>query len=121
MYRTNYYYFLKMYEGRIKDQYVQNWRSNCENNRKLQGYIGYKRIYDVESYVLCITIDKYRKTIANFRSSSHPLMIEKGRHYNLCIEDRICLYCESEIEDEYHFVLKCPMYSNLRRRYIQCT
>ena len=33
---------------------------------------------------------------------------------------RICTLCnKSDIEDEYHFVLVCPIYSNLRQKYIR--
>ena len=42
-------------------------------------------------------------------------MIEKGRHYNIPREDRICPNCSlKEIEDEMHFLLCCPCH-NLSR------
>ena len=31
-----------------------------------------------------------------------------------------CEYCElNDIEDEYHFIIKCPCYHELRRKYIK--
>ena len=33
--------------------------------------------------------------------------------------ERLCVYCENEVEDEFHFILKCPKYSILRRQYIK--
>ena len=45
-------------------------------------------------------------------------MVEKGRHYDIQGGDRHCVYCETIKEDEYHFVLLCPLYENLRMEYI---
>ena len=39
---------------------------------------------------------------------------ETGRHENLPIKDRICLRCESEIDDEVHFLLTCPYFNTER-------
>ena len=46
-----------------------------------------------------------------FRSSSHTLEIEKGRHSNprIPIEMRLCKNC-GVIEDEMHFLLHCTRY-----------
>ena len=56
--------------------------------------------------------------MSNFRSASHPLMIEKGLHYNLDREARTCPYCEACIENELHLVLQCPLYASLRCIYL---
>ena len=45
--------------------------------------------------------------------SNHKLMIEKGRHLDLEINQIICSFCPS-IEDECHFILKCHIYRELR-------
>jgi hypothetical protein len=31
----------------------------------------------------------------------------------------MCTHCKTDIEDEYHFVLACPLYSDLRSKYIK--
>ena len=51
--------------------------------------------------------------MTKFRLSNHMLMIEKGRHLNLDINERICPFCPF-IEDECHFILKCHVYNELR-------
>ena len=45
-------------------------------------------------------------------------MIEKGRHLGIPREEPYCAYCKNIIEDEYHFVSKCPLYTALRNKYI---
>ena len=76
--------------------------------------------YNTEKYIHAIDVDKFRKCIANFRCASHTLMVERGRHYGIPKEYRRCPYCETSIEDEKHFVLVCPLYSELRKSYTCC-
>ena len=42
-----------------------------------------------------IEIGKFRKCMTSYRASCYNLMIEKGRHYDLLLEDRLCVYCET--------------------------
>ena len=60
----------------------------------------------------------YRITITKLRVSCHILNIEKGRHAKLYVEQRLCTKCNlNMIEDEQHFIIVCPMYSILRKKY----
>ena len=54
--------------------------------------------------------------------SSHKFMVERGRwrrpkiNYN----ERLCTLCtEHDIEDEYHIVLKCEYFKDIREKYIK--
>ena len=61
-----------------------------------------------------------RILISKIRLSSHKLCIETGRYTGVIREDRICHKCNlGVIEDEYHFILQCPFYTNIRRQYIK--
>ena len=54
------------------------------------------------------------------RCSSHKLMIEKGRYLNLERNQRVCSMCNlNDIEDEFHFILRCPAYNDLRKKYLK--
>ena len=54
------------------------------------------------------------------RLSAHKLQIEYGRYLNIDRQDRKCILCNLDvIEDEFHFILKCPVYDNLRRKYFK--
>ena len=47
-------------------------------------------------------------------------MIEKGRQKGIPRELRICKSCDLGcVEDEYHFVIICPAYENLRKKFTQ--
>jgi len=72
------------YVQRIKDQYIQRWRIECENNSKLKTcYIFYKNSYDIEQYVYDIDIVKFRRILASFRSDAHCLSIAQQQQYQL--------------------------------------
>ena len=50
----------------------------------------------------------------------HSLNIETGRYYNIDRHAKICNMCNNNvIEDEYHFILECSKYVEIRRKYIK--
>ena len=55
-------------------------------------------------------LDVDRSAISCFvkiRISNSILNIEKGRHLKIPVEQRISPLCKQEIQDEYHFIMKC--------------
>ena len=63
---------------------------------------------------------KYRNALSQFRLSSHDLEIERSRYANVNRDDRICLFCNSnKIENEYHNLLTCSFYMDLRKTYLK--
>ena len=53
------------------------------------------------------------------RLSSHSLSMETGRYQGINTVNRLCQFCKSDVEDEFHFVLKCPVYDCFRKLYIK--
>ena len=53
---------------------------------------------------------KHKIALSRFRLSNHALMIEKGRHLNIDKNERTCKFCKNKIENEEHFLIKCPLY-----------
>jgi hypothetical protein len=49
--------------------------------------------------------------LIRFRISPHSLEIEKRRHQNIPLNERICKLCKLEIEDEIHFfvIIQCEL------------
>ena len=57
---------------------------------------------------------KYKDIITKFRFSAHSLNVETGRYDAIARENRICTKCDLlDIEDEFHFILKCPFYTDI--------
>ena len=58
-----------------------------------KNYKQVKSLLEMEKH-LSVDLDfKFRKVLANFRCSSHDLMIEKGRHNGIDIMYRFCSIC----------------------------
>ena len=78
------------------------------NEFKLQNYL--RKPLDVRSL----------KEITNIRICTHKLNLEFGRHRNVERSERKCKLCNlNEIEDEYHFILQCPLYNDIRMKFIK--
>ena len=101
---------------RIIDQTNQEILMANTTSSKLETYCLFKLDTSCESYLNKITLNKY---MSRFRLSSHNLALETGRYYNIPKENRICTFCNmNKIESEYHFLLVCPLYAELRRQYL---
>ena len=75
--------------------------------------------FDLATYLRVLCNSKYRWALSGLRLSSQSLAIETGRHNNIQREDRKCIFCNlNDLEDEYHFIIKCPLYNNIRTEYI---
>ncbi|XP_006822879.1 uncharacterized protein LOC102805817, partial [Saccoglossus kowalevskii] len=69
----------------------------------------------MESYLINIKNIDLRTSLAKFRLSDHALKIETGRHNCTPLSNRVCDMCNQDtIENEFHFMVECPKYSNRR-------
>jgi hypothetical protein len=114
--------FLHEFRTRLEDCYYQNWNSLVEEMPKLRLYKQFKLCYVVENYLLCNIPRRFRVDLAKFRTCNSKLEIELGRHVGIPVEDRLCKLCyESNVlcvEDEFHVLINCPAYCNIRDIYI---
>ena len=89
-----------------------------KNSSELAIYSTIKVNVGLESYLGGLLSRNLCSFFARFRSPSLPLEIENGRHTGLLVEERICKFCETinqgVLEDEYHFLLCCPTYNDIR-------
>ena len=75
-----------------------------------------KRNVCLERYLFQVPNIKHKKALSRLRLSNHPLQIEKGRYMRPPIErsERKCFICVDEVEDEIHFLIRCPLYNEER-------
>jgi hypothetical protein len=105
---------------RILDIHNQTWIAEITSSRRLETYCIFKNSRKYETYLDYIKESKYRIALTRFRTSSHHLAIEQGRYLSINRENRICNNCNLNlVESEFHFLLQCPKYSELRPRYIK--
>ena len=105
---------------RIVDTYQQSWYSEINNSSRLESYCFFKHNFELEKYLTLNIDQKYKLALTRFRTSSHSLLIETGRYENIPREQRICQSCNIyKIENEFHFLLVCPKYRELRQKYFK--
>ena len=110
--------FLFEFQQRVCDIDGQLWHDNLLSVNKLDSYRLFKTNLVCEQYILLLDKHVYISVLAKFRCSGHKLLVEQGRHANLSRDLRICKLCDlNEVEDERHFLLKCPFFSDLRTLY----
>ena len=102
---------------RIRDQFLQHWCSHINNNSMLEYNSMFETTFGFEKYLECIINDKFRKGLTAFRIPAHNLKIERGRYHNIPRNLRTCKPCNRQaVESEFHFLLTCPVYRQLRRQ-----
>ena len=78
----------------------------------------FKHPFEFEKYLDCLQEKKYRIALSRFRISARSLAIETGRYEYIDRNQRTCLSCNTGMsETEYHFLLVCTKYKDLRTKY----
>ena len=104
---------------RLFDHANQDLMMSINTSPKLQSYCIFKENSQLEPYIDAIKQTKYRFALSRLRLSSHSLAIETGRYTGIPRSERICTFCNMNVvENEFHFLLSCPHYINLRRKYL---
>ena len=111
--------FLSEFKQRISDIYLQQCHETISN---LSEHRIYRLLCDNQNglnYLRDIKEKYIRVSITRIRLGSNNLMIERGRWQRPKVEfiDRICDDCQV-IEDEFHVLLKCKRFSELRQQYL---
>ena len=112
--------FMLEFKQRVIDTFLNEAISFFEESPKCHFY---KYIYDDHNLQLYLSRPvnyMFKPLISRFRLHAHSLNIEIGRYYNIDRHARICSMCNNnDIEGEYHFILECSKYVEIRRKYIK--
>lgn len=109
--------FISLVKQRVNDVFIQNWFSEINNSTRARTYVIFAD-FKFQKYLNCINIEKFRIALSRLRVSSHRLEIETGRWNKpsaIPFDDRKCKNCFI-LEDELHFILKCSLYNELRKK-----
>ena len=90
------------------DMFVQNWNTDA------RWYAEFR----FQPYLNLINIEKNRFALSSFRVSAYRLEVETGRWHKpvaVPFNERTCRTCLNCLEDEFHFLLECPLYRELRK------
>ena len=115
----DYNVFILTLKQRLSEKFIQNWHSSLESSSRATFYSSVA-IFQLQPYLEKINVVKFQKAVSRLRVASHRLEIEAGRWARpnrIPINDRICRVCNM-LEDEYHFVIECRLYEELRNKHI---
>jgi hypothetical protein len=111
--------FPNLVKTTINNDFIEFWKSRITNpaiEKKLTLYAKTKKEFEIDAYTDLPFRD--RQIISKFLCVSHRLKVETGRHMNVPREERICEHCTlNEVEDEEHFIFRCPAYATLRAQH----
>lgn len=104
-------------------QFISYWENSIKDTSKnpiLRTYMLFKHNFEVAPYLLCNMPKQFQKSIAQFRTSSHQLRIETGRHEKLPIIQRTCEFCSNgDVDDEIHMLIKCKYHDTDRTTFLR--
>ena len=83
---------------------------------KLRTYKLFKSEFKPEPYVTMIMARSNRSALARFRCGVAPIRIETGRYERNVVPacERTCFNCVNDVEDEFHVLMRCALYDDLR-------
>lgn len=89
-------------------------RSNpsIDYSTRYDQYRNFKSLLEREKYLSCITETKLRNTLIQFRCGLLKIEQNEGRWQGINPSQRLCPLCKSAIENEFHFILICPLFAN---------
>jgi len=73
-----------------------------------------------QPYLSNVNLYKFRSALTGLRVLAHRLEVETCRWHKpraIPYPDRKCIAC-NKLEDELNFMLECPLYKDIRKRYI---
>ncbi|MEW8547414.1 MAG: reverse transcriptase family protein, partial [Candidatus Thiodiazotropha sp.] len=111
-------WFVQAFKQKLKDQYLQKWSSLVDQSSSGKNYRIFKEDFKMNSY-FAFSPNRYCRILTAFRTRNHRLPVEVGRWTSIPINERLCPLCSTDIGDEYHYVMKCEFFKELRSQYIK--
>lgn len=112
--------FLTELKLRLNDNFIQSWNSRISESSRANFYSLFSN-FNFQLYLDTVKVKKFRIAFSKLRLSSHRLEIEVGRWAKpnrTPIDQRKCHSC-NKLEDEFHFLLECNLYIEIRKQYIK--
>ena len=96
--------------------FIQEWSGVNRDRYKI--YWSFKTLFEKEKYIS--SFDKYCFRVAVAQARFGVLPFNNNLHrYSVSATDRNCAFCMSKIENEYHFLFECPIFVDLRNKFMQ--
>ena len=115
----NYNLFLSLLKQRLTDAFVQNLNTRVQTLNRAR-FFNLFSLFQWQDYLNIIQVPKYRNALSRFILSSYRLAVETGRWNKprtTPFDERKCERY-NVLEDEFHSLFECLLYTDLRKHYI---
>ena len=102
---------------KLRDQHLQNWHSLVEMSSSGKNYKLFKEEFEQSKYFRYLP-SRYCKTMMRFRTRNTKLPVEIGRWNGTPLGERTCTLCHADVGDEYHYILSCKFFKEIRSKFI---
>ena len=111
--------FLSLFKQRLKDNYQQEWDESIMNKDMYSQYRLFKTSWETEPYFEFLDLRCFRDGLIKLRLGVLPI---KGSSFRTMFStdpnmNFLCKSCKV-IENENHFVHVCPLYEEIRTKYL---
>ena len=110
--------FLKNFRQRITDIDNQVMLTKVQETDMLRLYKLIKTNTGEELYIKKAGSPSIRRSLAKLRANGLYINVHIGRRHGIPYEERFCIHCSKLLEDEFHVLFVCPLYNNIRQRFI---
>ena len=111
---------ISLFKQRVYDIYKQSWESRLRESPRATFYRAIKDMHMKSNYFGILSVGCHRSAMIKLITSSHRFAIELGK-WDLPVvprHQRACPGCIVSPEDEYHLIVVCPLYGNIRKALI---
>ena len=109
--------FLSSFKNRIIGRFRGDRYSKISTSDRFSTDKVFKVKHQKEKYLDSITIKKFRDALIKLRLGICAIGVNKRYHPTNRV-DQNCPFCRNNLENEYHFLFKCPFYCDIRLKYI---
>ena len=108
--------FIKELEERLCSSFCHRWYNHLDTSERLSVYNSYKHCFQREGYVNVLWMEVYSNCLAQFRMGVSQINLHRYRFSTT--DNTTCPFCANQQETEIHFVFQCPVYNQLRSKYL---
>ena len=110
--------FLKNFRQRLIDCRWQNWDDHIQSSDRFSLYRTFKSSSNSEMYLLLNMNRHIKCSMTRFRFGISDIAVHHNRYKNVTDDALKCPLCKHANEDDVHFLLCCPAFSDLRQQFI---
>ena len=118
--KSNTYMLLETFKQsvqlRLEDQFIQNGMNQYNKEKHVLYIVSLEQRLDLKKYLNDLP-DLLRKYFTKFRCRNQHLPIEAGVRSQVLRDMRVCKFCKTDIEAEFHYLLCCV---NFKEKIYRC-